>query len=133
GDAVILDDLEQVTVSAVIANGEIVPNDRLDRPATVDVRLSHPLRPSRPLTAKDFAVPATGSTARVRTVDIAEGSLISQEFVAEAPVVEGSARPARSADILKLAVSERHETPGYRSIGFTRGFGIRAGAVATTY
>lgn len=133
GDAVILDDLEQVTVSMVIANGRVVPSERQERAATADARLSHPLRPSRPLTADDFAVPAPGSVAHVRAIEIEEGSLISQEIVAEVPVVAGNAKPDPNADILKLAVIERFEMPAHRSIGFTRGFGIKAGAVATTY
>lgn len=134
GDAVILDDLEAVTISAVVAAGQLVPAEREERrPSVVDERLSHPLAPSRPFAGSDFTVQAAGPSARVRVIGIEEGSLISSSEVHEVPVVGGDAKPVPESDIAKLAVVERSSAPDFRSVGFTRGFGFTAGAVATTY
>ena len=83
--------------------------------------------------ATDFAVPADGTSARVRVIGIEEGSLISAEEVHEVPVTDGNARAVPEADIAKIAVIERTSAPEFRSVGFTRGFGFTAGAVASTY
>lgn len=133
GDAVVLDDLSSVAISAVVADGKLVPPDAERRPARTDDRLRHPLTLSRPLTAGDFDVAAEGSQARVRVIGIAEGSLISQAEEHQVPVEQGNARPVPGRDLAKVAVIERSGAPGSRAVGFTRGFGFTSGAVATTY
>ncbi len=132
-DVVVLDDLEKVTISTVVSHGEqFTPQDNSGTAAAND-RLSFPLDFARPLTAEDFTVAATGSTARVRVIGVEEGSLLSTSEIHEVPVTEGNARPVPQRDIAKLAVIERFGAPEFRATGFTRGFGIRSGAVATTY
>ncbi|TAM70681.1 MAG: adenine deaminase [Microbacteriaceae bacterium] len=132
-DAVILDDLESVSISAVVSQGVPVAAERARREPVGNARLGHPLTFGRPVSAEDFVVPATGASARVRAIAIEEGSLLSQCQVVPVPVVAGNARPDAEQDIAKLAIVERTAAPDFRATGFTRGFGLRSGAVATTY
>lgn len=82
-----------------------------------------------------FRVPApiARGTARVRVMGINDGSLISDMREAVLPVRDGEilADPAR--DLLKIAVIDRHLGSGAVGLGFVQGFGLTAGALASTF
>ena len=132
-DAVVLDDLEQVSISAVLSKGELVRPGSAQPAALVNERLEFPLRLERPIVAEDFTVSADGPSADVRVIAIEEGSLLSTCEIHPLPVIGGNVRPAPERDIVKLSVIERSQAPAHRTTAFTRGFGLTAGAVATTY
>ena len=77
-----------------------------------------------------FAI--AGAPARVRVIEIEPGQLITGAG-AEAPRSRDGhvvADPAR--DLAKIAVIERHHATGRVGLGLVRGFGLRAGAFAST-
>jgi adenine deaminase len=83
-----------------------------------------------PVSAGSFAIP--GTPARVRVIEIEPGQLITGCGV-ERPRVEGGAVVADAArDLAKIAVIERHHGTGRIGLGLVRGFGLRAGAFAST-
>jgi len=53
-------------------------------------------------------------------------------FHVELDVVDGVVAPDPSADIAKIAVVDRHHATGTAGIGFVRGFGLTAGAIAAS-
>ena len=73
----VLDDLERVSISAVLSKGELVRTGAAQPGALVNERLEFPLSLERPIAAEDFTVSADGPTADVRVIAIEEGSLLS--------------------------------------------------------
>jgi len=48
------------------------------------------------------------------------------------PITDGDKRPDPARDLIKIAVIERHGKNGNIATGFVRGFGLEAGAIAST-
>jgi len=132
-DLVLLEDLVDFRPVVVLKDGEVVVRDGVVRPFTVPeiplwVRQTvH----SAPLAAPDLAMPAEGD-GEVRVIEIVPDQLVTVARV-ELPTVRDGlvvADPAR--DIAKIAVVERHHATGRIGRGLVRGFGLRAGAFAST-
>jgi adenine deaminase len=130
--------LEDFEVEAVIAGGRLVveggaytgPEVRAIYPeeARSSVRLSH-----TPAT-EDFVVRSERrGTTTIRAIEVTDGSLISKEVLVDLPVVDGVIAPAPEKDTCKVASFERHGRSGDIGVGFVKGFGLRRGAVASTY
>ena len=131
-DILLIDDTERVGIRGVIIDGRLVARDGklliplrsfpYPRYALNSVRL-------RPLRPEAFRVHAEGVSVRVRVMELVNEH-ISREVVQEMPVVDGQVVP--DADILKVAVIDRHWNTGRMALGFLKGFGSRVGAVAST-
>jgi adenine deaminase len=133
-DAVILDDLDAVGISAVIAGGRVVaptpePPADGDMPDIVRSRIVLPRR----LRAEDLRVAAPGTEARVRLIEVADRSLVSGAGTATVPVHDGAAVADPGQDVLKAVMIDPYSGRADTGVGFVRGFGFRDGAVATTY
>jgi adenine deaminase len=78
-------------------------------------------------------VPAAGATAvELNVIEAINGQLITRHVRAPARLAAGLvvADPAR--DILKIAVVNRYALRAPAAVGFIRGFGLRAGAIASS-
>jgi adenine deaminase len=133
-DAVILDDVGTVAIGAVMAAGRMVaprpePPADSDMPEVVRSRIALPRR-VRP---EDLALRAEGAEARVRVIEVADGSLVSGAGTATVPVRDGSAVADPGHDVLKAVMIDPYTGDAETGVGFVRGFGFRDGAVATTY
>jgi len=82
------------------------------------------------LAERDFAVEAPGGPVRV--IDLVPGQIVTGASQATLPVRSGQLQPDPSQDIAKLVVVERHRKTGNIGKGFVRGFGLRAGALASS-
>lgn len=138
-DIALVDSLERFEVVAMVADGRLAARDgRL---------LEAPARPTfaaaaygtvkvRPLVADDFAltvVPDSDGTALVRTIEVVGTSLISEEAHVRISAPDGVVRSDPSADVLKVAAVERVRGTGEVGVGLARGFGLRRGALGTTF
>ena len=85
---------------------------------------------ARPRRAADFAVPA--GKGKLNVIAALNGQLITRHLRLRAKVVAGQvvADPAR--DVLKIAVVNRYARSAPVAVGFVRGFGLRAGALASS-
>jgi adenine deaminase len=120
-DLALLDDLESFTVSLVLKDGRVP-----EYPAEVAAELRDTMR-SVPVS---FGIP--GTPARVRVIEIQPGQLITGHGV-EAPLVrDGAVVADPERDLAKIAVIERHHGTGRVGLGLVRGFGLTAGAFAST-
>ena len=130
-DLVLLDDLETFAPARVYKDGGWWPSagraEPFDRPP-IPERVRSTMR-SAPLPADAFAIPAA---ERVRVIETIPGQLITHAREEAPPVSDGRvvADPAR--DLAKIAVIERHHATGRVGLGLVRGFGLRAGAFAST-
>lgn len=135
----LVEDLAAFSVDTVVARGRVVarqgqmvqplPNPRFPAWAYGTVRLPRPVR------AADFAIAIAGHRSRVDVrVIVASGrSLLTEEARETVAVDCGEVRADPTRDILKIAAIERVRGTGEIGVGLIRGFGLRSGAIATTY
>ena len=128
-DVLFVGDLRDFRPHRVLADGRDLgelPRYEYPPAAYESVRLA------RPLTEADLRVGAVGARARVRAIGIASGSVTTERFEVELPVVDGAVQPAVEQDVVKAASIERHGGPGTIGLGFVKGLGLRRGAVASS-
>ena len=131
-DLVLLPDLEGFRPDMVwsrgrlvVEGGEVLWGER--RPVPDWVRSSVRIAP---VAAADLEVPFAGE--RIRVIGVAAGSLITAAETREPRLAGGLAVADPEGDLAKIAVVERHHATGRIGKGFVAGFGLRAGAFAST-
>jgi adenine deaminase len=125
-DLLLLPDLERFEPDLVLKRGRTVDEiERVEVPEWVKrtVRI-------RPLGARDFAVPWDGGAARV--IGVVPDQIVTEALVEEPAVADGRIVADPERDLAKIAVLERHLATGRMGLGLVRGFGLRAGALAST-
>jgi adenine deaminase len=125
-DLVVLDDLEWFEPRTVLKAGrpvEEIPEAHVPEWVKRTVHV-------QPVSAGDFAIPWDGGHARV--IGLVEDQVVTDELIEEPTVVDGHAVSDSERDLAKIAVIERHHGTGRIGLGFVRGFGLRAGALAST-
>jgi len=137
-DIVLFDDLESLNVRFTLIGGKIVARNgkasfRLDtRPyprwATKTVRMR------RRVTAADLLIHAPDTErVTVRVLDVTKGTIISEMKVVDLPVRDRALNSDVDQDVLKVAVAERYgKTNLAVGKGFTIGFGLKHGAIASS-
>ena len=138
-DIVIVDDLKEFRAEAVFINGKLVAENgrylgaeakakklfALPKSVNIgglrleDLRIEHPNKKS-------------GGTI-VRVIGLIENQIITEEIHQELSIVNGEVKADPTRDILKICVVERHKGTGRVGKGFVRGFGLKSGAVASTF
>lgn len=134
-DFVLIDDLNACHVTDVFINGEQVAKDgkltveiapyRYSEKAVNSVHLDK-------LTAADFRIPCKGENADVHAIEIIPAKVGTFDKIVTLPVGENGIEADPEQDVLKVAVFERHKRTGTVGKGFTKGFGIKRGALAQT-
>ncbi|HEX8681580.1 MAG TPA: adenine deaminase [Ardenticatenaceae bacterium] len=130
-DLLVLDDLEAVSVERVYVGGKLVAHN-----GEVVVPLPEPrhtLPPSvklDPANLPSFHIAAEGQ--RVRVIEVIPGQIVTDHTIEDAPLRDGEAVADPARDLLKIAVVERHGKGGGVGLGFVRGFGLKAGAIASS-
>jgi adenine deaminase len=84
----------------------------------------------RELKGVDFAVVAAGA---VRVIGVDAGTIVTRALVGEPLRRDGKSCADPGRDLAKLAVIERHRGTGRIGIGFAQGFGLQAGAMASSH
>jgi len=146
-DILFIRDLAEMHPERVMVNGKLVAADgqllvELPTPhyppeARRSVRLKAPLRPEdfrltlAPAVTPRLAAGGRG-TVRVRVIEIKESNVLTQAVEVELPVADGELRASVEKGVAKVASIERHRATGTMGLGFVRGFGFQAGAVAST-
>ncbi|HET7628506.1 MAG TPA: adenine deaminase [Bacillales bacterium] len=69
---------------------------------------------------------------KANVIEITPNSLHTKHRVLEADVADGHFQPSTEKDLLKMSVVERHHRTGNVGLGIVKGFGLTAGAIATT-
>ena len=130
-DLVLLDDLELCVVSDVIAGGELVTAERLaSREIIPPVGLDS--MKARPVTAESFVVPPKPGENSTPVIGVKPGLIITFRHDATLEVGEQGLKPDLAADVIKVAVVERHGRNGNIGRSFVTGFGLKQGAIASS-
>ncbi len=128
-DIVLLDDLEACAVSDVFVAGRRVEDALFAaRKHVAPVGLDSMRAPE--VAAADFRLPARAGETPV--IGVVPGRIITERLAARLPERDGLALPDLAADIVKLAVIERHGRHGGIGRGFVKGFGLKRGAIASS-
>lgn len=139
-DIVFLDSLESLQVTRVLIDGDVVAQDGKAtfalEPFEFPAWVTHSMHLGIDIEPASFAVAApeggAGETALVRAIEVIPGKVGTKEVHIELPVVGGKLESDVAQDVLKTFVFERHHETGTFGYGFTKGFGIKRGAMAST-
>ena len=140
-DIVFLDGLDTLNVTRMMIDGDVVAENGKPLfdypPFQFPEWVTHSMHLGRPITAESFVVEAPagaadGSLVEVRAIEISPGKVGAFEAHVELPVIDGKLESDLSQDVLKTFVFERHHETGTFGVGFTKGFGITRGAMAST-
>jgi adenine deaminase len=131
-DMALLDDLEGFRAAVVIAGGAVAARDGVAAPAAAPavpgwIRDSMRLAP-----VGADALDLGPAVERVRVIEIVPGQLVTGAGEEEPAQRDGRVVPDPERDLAELVVVERHHATGRVGTGLVRGFGLRAGAFAST-
>jgi adenine deaminase len=133
-DFVVLSDLSSFSVCEVYVGGRLVAAEgapRFEVPASGDERARGTVRIDPE--AISFRIPYEGaSRASVRVIEVEGTQVLTGSGEGSIPVVEGALVANPGADLLKLAVIERHTGSQRVGMAFARGFGLARGALASS-
>ncbi|MHC1789090.1 adenine deaminase [Solidesulfovibrio sp.] len=125
-DAVLVEDLESFAIAEVVLAGRRLGAwEFADRSCLTPPRA---MRVGGEMTEARLAVPAASS--RLRVIGIVPGQIVTEALILEPSVRDGLAVADPARDLAKLAVIERHKGTGNLGLGFVRGLGLKAGAIA---
>jgi adenine deaminase len=130
-DIALLDSLEDCRVSDVITGGRLVgPSLFAARRPVEAVGLSS--MKAKPVTPGDFVTQPKPGRNSTPVIGVRAGLILTFRDAATLDVTEAGLQPDLVADVLKVAVIERHGKNGNIGRGFVRGFGLQRGAIASS-
>ncbi|GAA4225478.1 adenine deaminase [Sagittula marina] len=73
-----------------------------------------------------------GNKVETDVIGIREGQILTDHLHEDIEIADGDKRPDPARDLIRIAVVERHGKNGNIATGFVKGFGLKAGAIAST-
>jgi adenine deaminase len=130
-DIAIVDSLEDCRVSDVIAAGRLVTPALFEsREAVAPVGLQS--MKARPVSADAFVTEPKPGQNRVPVIGVRPGLILTFREEATLSVGDSGLQPDIDADVIKVAVIERHGINGNIGRSFVTGFGLQRGAIASS-
>ena len=119
-DMILVEDLEEWSVSKTYINGELVAENGLSKIESVSVEPINQFHCTEKST-NDFAIDVSGDSVPV--IGAVDGSLVTLRDSAAFPIAAGD-------DVLKICVINRY-SDGQPAVAWIRGFGLKQGAIAS--
>ncbi|HTM76069.1 MAG TPA: adenine deaminase C-terminal domain-containing protein, partial [Devosia sp.] len=130
-DIALLDSLDDCRVSDVITAGRLVrPELFAARQPVAPVGLTS--MKASPVTSQVFATPAKPGQNQTTVIGVKPGLILTFRESATLAVTETGLQPDLAADVIKVAVIERHGRNGNVGRSFVTGFGLKRGAIASS-
>lgn len=132
-DIAIIDDLEEMTVAGVFLKGMLVASQGellIDLPRYIYPSSVKNSVKIGTITEKDLEVPADGSTARVRCIEVIPDQNLTGKSEESLRVHMGTVQPDVSKDTLSIVCVERYNRSNKIGKAFVKGFGMKEGAFA---
>jgi adenine deaminase len=130
-DIALLDDLELCVVADVVAGGELVTAERFAKREIIPPVGLESMK-ARPVTAKNFIVPPKPGENTTPVIGVKPGLILTFRHGATLEVTKDGLLPDLAADVIKVAVVERHGKNGNIGRSFVTGFGLKRGAIASS-
>jgi adenine deaminase len=133
-----ISDLAEVAVDRVMVDGKIVAESGqmiMELPYyTYPEEARHSVHLKEKLSPQHFVIkaPAGLATVKAHVMEIREAHVGTYHRLIEMNVANGQPLHREAGDIAKVMVMERHGGPGTYGLGYVKGFGLEAGAVAST-
>lgn len=132
----ILDDLKECRVNRVYQHGSIAAEGGLAIDRDISKRKRHILRSAinvHWLEPEQFAIDAPrDGECEVHVIEVLEGRIDTGRSIERVRVTGGQLHADPQRDLCKIAVVERHLASGNIGLGFVRGLGLSAGALASS-
>ena len=134
-DLIVLGDLDTVTIEDVYSRGnKVVDGGQVQAFASpvISSELNEKVRNSfhlKEINQNDFHIEEKSEKCRV--IEVIPGQLITKEKICKINWEQNNGIDI-NADILKLAVIERHKNTGHIGLGFIHGIGMQKGAMASS-
>ncbi len=128
---IVLSDLPALKIDSVYYHGQ--PVAREEQPFFKAKRAGG--RPVNTVNIKPFNIDALRLTASGDTepvIEIVPGQIVTKKTIKTVKVSDNIVMSDPSEDILKLVVVERHHATGNVGLGLVTGFGLKAGAIASS-
>ncbi|CAM2959301.1 adenine deaminase [Rariglobus hedericola] len=122
-DFIVVDGWKKFRVERTYIDGALVASGGRTRLKRLAPKLANKFK-ARAVKAADFAVKTVGSTLNV--IEALNGQLVTKHLTLPATDI-GVKR-----DVLKIAVVNRYATKAPVAVGYIRGFGLKAGALASS-
>ena len=142
-DFIVVDGWDKFRVQRTYLDGVLVAANGRSRLPRQPSRTPNQFR-ARPRSAEDFSVKVgrtvpvsrrlgrDASPYHLNLIEALNGQLITRHLRAAPKIVRGCVVADPKRDILKIAVINRYKPRAPVAVGFIRGFGLRAGALAST-
>jgi adenine deaminase len=130
-DIALLDSLDDCRVSDVITGGRLVAPALFAARGPVEAVGLSSMKAS-PVSAEDFIAQPRPGRNSTPVIGVKPGLILTFRDEATLEVTEAGLQPDLAADVLKVAVIERHGKNGNIGRGFVRGFGLKRGAIASS-
>ncbi|WP_417720217.1 adenine deaminase [Salipiger sp.] len=128
-DIVAVDSLEGCHAAMVLAGGVVVDDAAFAARGTVAPVGRQSVRAPRVM-AESFR--STGNREETDVIGIREGKILTDHLHERIEIRDGDKAPDPARDLVRIAVVERHGRNGNIATGFVKGFGLTAGAIAST-
>lgn len=128
-DIVAIDALESCNAQLVLAGGIVVSETSFAARGDVAPVGRNSVK-APVLQASDFRTRA--NKVETDVIGIREGQILTDHLHEDIAIKDGDKHPDVSRDLVRISVVERHGKNGNIATGFVKGFGLLAGAIAST-
>ncbi|MFT6651925.1 MAG: adenine deaminase [Celeribacter sp.] len=128
-DIVVIDTLENCNASRVFCGGVEVTPEAFEARTIIDPVARNSVNAPK-VSAQSFRT--TGNREDTDVIGILEGKIITEHLHEVIPIEDGDKKPDPNRDLTRITVIERHGKNGNIASGFVKGFGLKAGAIAST-
>ena len=130
-DIALLDDLEDCRVSDVISAGRLVTPALFNERKRVEPVGLRSMK-AKPVEARQFAVQPRPGENSTPVIGVRPGLILTFREEANLEIGSSGLAPDIAADVIKVAVVERHGKNGNIGLSFVTGFGLKRGAIASS-
>ncbi|MCS6834195.1 MAG: amidohydrolase family protein, partial [Flammeovirgaceae bacterium] len=131
-DFILVDDLKNFNVLKTYIDGQLVAEKGRPLIQTVPPKKVPNLFNLSPKQPEEFAVRTSREKEEVHVIVAVDGEIVTQRTTCWLTAVNGNLVSDVKNDVLKIAVVNRYEPQATIGIGFIKGFGLKAGAIAAS-
>ncbi len=131
-DLVVFDRPDEMRVRATVKDGKVVfrEGEVIDAPRNEDLPVRASLRVA-PFSKEELR--RRGKGKRIRVIGVKEGAILTEDISADAKYKDGYLAADGERDIAFAYIFDRYRSDKKYGFGFVTGFGLRQGALGTTY